>query len=184
VLRDGIAATAAGHHVAFADVAAADLALLLGREPGVHDLDEAVAHVLAGLDTLDVHPDVPPALEALRDAGVTTATLTNGSVALTESLLRRAGLLGLVAHRLDVAGAGRWKPHPAAYRFALDRLGVPAADAALVAVHPWDLDGAARVGLRTGWADRHGDRWPAPLSAPTVTGGDLASTVDALLAVA
>jgi 2-haloacid dehalogenase len=128
VLRDGIAATAAGHHVAFADLAAADLALLLGREPGVHDLDEAVAHVLAGLDTLDVHP--------------------------------------------------------AAYRFALDRLGVPAADAAVVAGLPWDLDGAARVGLRTGWADRHGDRWPAPLSAPTVTGGDLASTVDALLAAA
>ena len=43
------------------------------------------------------------------------------------------------------------------------------ADATLVAVHPWDIDGAARAGLRTAWINRTGALYPAHLTAPDRT---------------
>jgi 2-haloacid dehalogenase len=33
-------------------------------------------------------------------------------------------------------------------------------------VHPWDLHGAARAGLRTAWIDRHGSPWPGYARTP------------------
>ena len=34
----------------------------------------------------------------------------------------------------------------------------------LVAVHPWDIDGAHRAGLRTAWVNRGGGPYPAHFS--------------------
>ncbi len=40
------------------------------------------------------------------------------------------------------------------------------ADLVLVAVHPWDIDGAARAGWRTAYLDRTGTPWPAVFRRP------------------
>ncbi len=45
--------------------------------------------------------------------------------------------------------AGRWKPAGEAYAYAARQCGVEPGELALIAVHPWDIDGAARPGLRT-----------------------------------
>ena len=34
----------------------------------------------------------------------------------------------------------------------------------MVAVHPWDLMGAATVGMTTGWIDRTGSPWPEAIA--------------------
>jgi 2-haloalkanoic acid dehalogenase type II len=52
--------------------------------------------------------------------------------------------------------AGFYKPDPRPYRLALDRLGVPAGDAAFVAGSGYDLFGTSAVGLRTFWHNRVG----------------------------
>jgi len=40
----------------------------------------------------------------------------------------------------------------------------------LVAVHPWDIDGAARAGLQTAWIDRSGTApYPPYLTKSDVT---------------
>ena len=39
----------------------------------------------------------------------------------------------------------------------------------LVAVHPWDVDGAARAGLQTAWVNRSGGPFPAMFREPTYT---------------
>ena len=39
----------------------------------------------------------------------------------------------------------------------------------LVAVHPWDIHGAARSGLRTAWLNRTGARYPSYFQAPDIT---------------
>ena len=43
----------------------------------------------------------------------------------------------------------------------------------LVAVHPWDIDGAARAGLRIGWLNRRGACYPAYFDAAEVEAVDL-----------
>ena len=58
--------------------------------------------------------------------------------------------------------------------YALSECDVDARDAMLVAVHPWDIDGAGRAGLATAWLDRAGEGYPdhfrrADLHAQTLT---------------
>jgi 2-haloacid dehalogenase len=163
LLRDGIGVAAAGGLVRFADAARGVLA------PMVTGDQDAVEHVMAGFQELPVHPDVPDGVRALRAAGHRLATLSNGAAEVAAGLLGRAGLRDQFEALLSVEDAGVWKPARAAYRYAADRLGIRPVDATLVAVHPWDIDGAARAGLRTAWIDRTGTAYPAHLTPPERT---------------
>jgi 2-haloacid dehalogenase len=180
ILRDGIAAAAAGTLAPFPDLGRHHLEVLLD-EAGIAPTDTAVASVLGGFEAVTAHEDVGPALQVLADAGVPTVTMTNGSSAITQDFLDRAGLRPLVAATYDVSMAGRWKPAPEAYRYVLRQQTVAPHEAALVAVHPWDLHGAASAGLSTGWVDRHGDRYPDVFAPPDVRGRSMEMVVQRLL---
>jgi 2-haloacid dehalogenase len=173
VLRDGISLTAAGGFATFRDIAADGLR-------GLGASDQGVEQVLDGFTELDVHPDVPEGVRALRAAGLRLATLTNGSVAITERLLERAALREEFERLLDVSGPQAWKPAGAAYRYALEQLGAEAAETVLVAVHPWDVDGAMRAGLRGAWVRRGAAAYPSVMTPPTYVVEDLTELAAAL----
>lgn len=182
-LRDGFALAASGSARTFPEIGTAVLTGLLSDvDTLTMPVRDAVAGVLAGMRLLHVHPDVPEGLRALAEAGVRVVTLTNGSLAQAETLLERAGVADLVERRLSVDDAGRWKPHPDAYRYAAAQCGVRIERCAMVAVHPWDLHGAAAVGMTTGWIDRRGIPWPEVFTAPHVTGATLGEVAQGLLA--
>ncbi len=166
-LRDGFALTVAGTYAPFRDVAAGALRTMLSD----HDLEgqpaqEAVDTVLAGFAQLPAHPDVAPGLRRIRAAGIRLVTLTNGATAISDRMLADADVLPLLEHRLSVETPKRWKPHPDAYRYAAEVCGVPPARMALAAVHPWDVDGAQRAGLRGIWIDRRRTPYPPAFLAP------------------
>lgn len=125
--------------------------------------------MLAGFALLSLHPDVPDGVRALREASWRLVTLSNGSAQVAEQLLRGAGLREAFEQLLSVEDAGAWKPAPAAYRHAATACGVRPAELVLVAVHPWDVDGAARAGLRTAWLDRTGVPHPDYATPPDHT---------------
>jgi 2-haloacid dehalogenase len=81
---------------------------------------------------------------------------------------------------LSVEQAGTWKPAAGAYAYALEQCGVEAMDAMLVAVHPWDIDGAARAGLATAWIDRNSGRYPEYFRAPDLAAPSLVELADQL----
>jgi 2-haloacid dehalogenase len=172
VLRDGIGVAAAGALVPFAEVARGVL------RPMVSGDEAAVEHVLAGFLELPVHPDVPDGVRALRAAGHRLLTLSNGAAAVADALLARAGIRAEFEALLSAEDAGVWKPARAAYLHAAGRLGVPPAELTLVAVHPWDIDGAARAGLRTAWIDRGGGAYPTHLTPPDRTVATVAELAD------
>lgn len=182
VLRDGFALCVAGSAASFAEIGGEVLRSLLPSAGVRGDLDEAVAYVLDGFSALEVHSDVVPAVRALHAAGLRLVTLSNGATSVAESLLGRAGVRDLFDQVLSVEEAGVWKPAPAAYGLAGERCGVPARDMVLVAVHPWDVDGAARAGLQTAWVDRDGRPYPAYATRPTHTVGTLEELAAALTA--
>lgn len=174
VLRDGFALTAAGSYAGFREIADAGLRGLLAQVHGWSgDAAAAAAHVLDGFASLEVHPDVPDGVRRLRAGGYRLATLTNGTAALTEQLLARAGLREQFDALLDVGAPRAWKPAAAAYRYATDALGVDQAEALLVAVHPWDIDGARRAGLQAAWLRRGVADYPAVMSPPSLIAADL-----------
>ena len=50
----------------------------------------------------------------------------------------------------------------------------------LVAVHPCDIDGAARAGMRTEWIHRVGSPYPAHFTAPEITASSITDLADQL----
>jgi 2-haloacid dehalogenase len=177
-LRDGFALTAAGAYADFSTIATACLSALFDD---VQDLnapaDKAAAHVVDGLGELDLHPEVVSAMRDLADTGVRIVTLSNGAARVSEALLERAEIRQLVEACLSVADPGRWKPDPSAYRFAAEQCEVEPGELMLIAVHPWDIDGAARAGLLTGWVARNGETYPPYFRGPDVRGEDLRKLV-------
>ncbi|WND39769.1 haloacid dehalogenase type II [Streptomyces sp. BB1-1-1] len=184
VLRDGFALTAAGAFAEFSAVARDGIRALL---PTVHGwpgdseaVEEAARYVLDGFAELDVHPDVPDGVQALHRAGFRLVTMTNGRAALTERLLTRAGVLGCFEAQLDVGGPRCWKPAPAAYRYAVEHVGVRPDQAMLVAVHPWDVDGAQRAGLGGAWLRRGPAAYPEVMIPPTYRAQNLRELAEML----
>ncbi|MEX2289150.1 MAG: haloacid dehalogenase type II [Mycobacteriales bacterium] len=169
VLRDGFALAAAGSRAPFAAIADGALRTVFAGQPPDRDTDAAVEHVMQGFTALQVHPDVPPGVRALTDAGLRLVTLSNGSAAVADTLLSTAGLRESFERLLTVEDAVAWKPVRAAYEHAAQQCQVELGDMLLVAVHPWDIDGAARAGLQTAWADRSGTPYPPHFTPPTRT---------------
>lgn len=173
VLRDGFAATAAGTTHRFADLGAELLRDLLPRAGATGDLERSVEHVLEGFGALDTHPDVVPGMRALHSSGLRLVTLSNGATSVAESLLGRAGVRDRFEALLSVEDAGVWKPAAEAYRFAARHCGTRCDEMVMVAVHPWDVDGAARAGMQTVWLDRDGRHYPSYNLPPTHRVGSL-----------
>ena len=183
-LRDGFALAAAGAVASFPQVGAGALRYLLAGRGGLTvPIEELVGSVLAGFTTLELHPDVVAGMRALADAGVRLVTLTNGSAALAARLFDRAGVADLVERRLSVDEAGHWKPHPASYAYAAQQCGVPLEQMCLVAVHPWDTDGAKRAGMRSGWLNRHDAPYPEVFVPADATASTLPALAAAVLAL-
>lgn len=176
VLRDGFALTAVGAPATFAVVGAAVARTVLAGSVAPDRLEDAAARVVAAVGELPLHPDVPQGVRALAEQGVRLFTLTNGSVSTSRRLLARAGLDGAFEQLLSVedgSGGGPWKPAPSAYARACAAAGVAASQALLVAVHPWDVDGASRAGLRTAWVNRSALPHPGVFTAPDLVVADL-----------
>lgn len=183
VLRDGFALAAAGGQQPFAVLADEGLRGLFAGLPLNRSVDDAVAHVLAEFSALDLHPDVAAGVRALRGRGLRLVTLTNGAAQVADRLLADAGLRGEFERLLSVEDAGAWKPNPAAYAYAASRCGVDPTQMLLVAVHPWDIDGAARAGMATGWVNRSDGSYPGYFRDPTYVGATIGAIADALPSV-
>ena len=180
LLRDGVALTAAGASRPFAEVGVDALRTVLHGADLDRDTDAAVDHVMSGFTELPVHPDVPEGIPALRTSGRRLVTLTNGSTQVSEQLFIRAGIRDQFETLLSVEDAGAWKPARTAYDYAARVCDTDPADMLLVAVHPWDIDGAARAGLITAWIDRAGTPYPEPFRSPSLRATGLTDLAEQL----
>jgi 2-haloacid dehalogenase len=172
-------ATLTGERPPFPDLIEAALRRRL--ELGGDDPDHA-RDALALLGSMPAFIEAPAALERLRGEGLRLGVLTQSATDAGEAVLRFAGLrdrMDLVVGS-DVAGA--YKPDPRSYRAALDAAGVPPGDACMVAAHWWDVAGAKRAGLRTGWMARRERILLSTVPEPDFRGADLAEVAEAILA--
>ena len=167
VLRDGFALTAAGENPAFADVVHDVLVSMLSQAQLNRSVDEAAQYVMDGFASLEVHADVASGVSRLEEEDFRLVTLTNGGAAVAERLLTSAGLRDRFERLLSVEDAEAWKPAPAPYHYAASECGVEPAQMALVAVHPWDVDGATRAGLQSVWVNRSEAPYPSTFTPPT-----------------
>jgi len=137
---------------------------------------------LAAFAELPAFPDVAPAFEALRKAGVRIFLLTNGGADSTAKLLAKAKLDGLVERIVSIDEVKHWKPAREVYLHAAEVAKAKPGHLALVAAHDWDVHGASRAGLVTGFVARKKGYHPL-LDKPDVNGPTLKEVADGLLAL-
>jgi len=112
---------------------------------------------------LDPWPDVLEGLARLKRRFV-LATLSNGNVALTVNMAKRAGLPWDVILGAEIAGA--YKPAPQAYDRAVELLRLRPDQVLMTAAHTYDLDAAATRGLRTAYVHRPLEYGPTKTDRP------------------
>jgi 2-haloacid dehalogenase len=106
--------------------------------------------------TLDPFPEVRDVLTRLKQVGLRTAILSNGSPRMLDAVVDAAGLDRLLDAVLSVEEVGVYKPHPRVYQLAVDRLGVPAAAIAFQSSNAWDAYAASAFGMQVVWCNRYG----------------------------
>jgi len=121
--------------------------------------DEVASGLERAWDQLRPWPDVVPALGVLE---VPTAVVTNCSIALGRRAAACVGVSFDVVVTAEEAGA--YKPDPAPYRLACERLGLAPYEVAFVAGSPFDARGALTFGFQVIWVNRLGAPVPAELS--------------------
>jgi 2-haloacid dehalogenase len=172
LLRHSLVATVTDAYEPF-DVLAVDALRLVVAKSGGEITEADAERVVAAMAELPAHPDVRPAVERIRTAGLRTATLTNSPPHLVAAQLAFAGLGDLFDLVMSVDPVRRFKPHPDVYRFGARQLDVPIDAIRLVAAHDWDVSGAIRAGASAAFVARPGMRLSAASETPDIIGSDL-----------
>lgn len=112
---------------------------------------------------LQSYPEVPAMLRALKDAGLNTAILSNGSPAMLDGAVQSAGLAEVLDDVLSVESVGIFKPDARVYDLVGKRFGCARDEVLFVSSNGWDAAGASGYGFVTAWVNRAGepvDRMP------------------------
>ncbi len=96
-------------------------------------------------------PHAQEGLQALRDAGLRLAFLSNFTVPMLQANAKNAGLDGLFDKLLSTDAMKTYKPSPHAYQMAMDAFRVARENVLFVAFGGWDASGAKSFGYKTFW---------------------------------
>jgi 2-haloacid dehalogenase len=162
LLHSATSLTLAGQFEPFADLAETTLETTIAKL----GLKTDPKNVLDALKQLPADADAEAAFDRLDKANVLIGVLTNGGEKQTRKLLEAAGLDERVAELISAEEIELYKPHPAVYRHAAERLGVEPKNVTLIAAHAWDVVGAKAAGLDTIWLDRLEHEWAFPRGKP------------------
>jgi 2-haloacid dehalogenase len=161
-----------GHHADFWQVTGEALDFAL-ESLGISDppLRERLMDLYLSLDTF---PEVPQMLTRLKEAGVKTAVLSNGSPRMLEALVEHAGLRDHLDQVISVEEVGVFKPDPRVYQLAIDRLQIPPHQISFQSSNAWDAWAASAFGMQVVWCNRYGQKPERLPGAPDREIGSLA----------
>ncbi len=106
---------------------------------------------------LQAYPEVPDMLSALKQAGLNTAILSNGSPDMLQGAVASAQIGDLLDDVLSVETVGIFKPAEAVYDLVGQRFGCDKDQVLFVSSNGWDAAGASGYGFETAWVNRAGD---------------------------
>ncbi|MEL6584222.1 MAG: haloacid dehalogenase type II [Pseudomonadota bacterium] len=116
--------------------------------------------------TLSAYPEVPTMLSALKEAGLRTGILSNGSPEMLNGAVESADIGPSLDAVLSVEAVGVFKPHPSVYDLVGAHFGTAREEVLFVSSNGWDAAAASGYGFQTVWVNRLAlpqDRlWAAP----------------------
>lgn len=182
MLQYSLVSTVAGQYHDFGKIGASALQMV-GANNGFKISDQEALAAVKPILNLQPHPEVIPALSALKKAGYRMVSFTNSSSKAVETQLSFAKLSGFFEAQLSIEDLGKFKPHLDAYHWAARKMKLANHECMLIAAHGWDVAGANWAGWRSGFISRPGQQ-PYPLApASETTGSDLKAISDYLLSL-
>lgn len=106
---------------------------------------------------LECYGEVPAMLTALKDAGLFTAILSNGSPPMLKGAVDHAGIGDVLDAVLSVEDVGVFKPHASVYALVDARFGTRPEEVLFVSSNCWDACAASGYGFEVAWANRAGE---------------------------
>jgi 2-haloacid dehalogenase len=103
---------------------------------------------------LKMWPDVRPALESLKQAGLRLALLSNFTSEMLETNIAGDGLTGIFEAAISTDQAKTFKPSPHAYQLGTDTLKLRSKEILFVGFGGWDAAGAESFGYPSFWLNR------------------------------
>ena len=103
---------------------------------------------------LKTWPDVQPALQSLKSAGIRLAFLSNATPKILDAGIKNSSLEGIFEHVLSTDKIKTYKPDPRAYQMAIDAFGLKREEILFVPFAGWDAAGAKSFGYTTFWVNR------------------------------
>ncbi len=106
---------------------------------------------------LPAYEEARAVLVSLREAGLGTSILSNGSPDMLEGAVDFAEMGDLLDAVLSVEDVGVFKPAAAVYDMVGKRFDVEKSDVLFVSANGWDAASAASYGFTTSWINRQGE---------------------------
>ena len=112
-------------------------------------------------------------LQALKQRGIATAILSNGSPDMLNTAVTSAGMNDVIDHVISVDAIRLFKTSPEAYGLVQQTLHAEKPDILFVSSNGWDALGATWYGFTTFWVNRQGLPFETLDPRPSHTGPDL-----------
>ncbi|MFA4970949.1 MAG: haloacid dehalogenase type II, partial [Sulfuritalea sp.] len=119
---------------------------------------------------LKTYPEVPAMLHELKGRGMKLAILSNGTPAMLAAVVGNSALEGVFDAVLSVEEVGVYKPHPAVYGLAAERLGIAPSRICFLSSNGWDAYSAKAFGFKVVWCNRFGQ---SPERIPATPDGEI-----------
>lgn len=103
---------------------------------------------------LDCYPEVPGVLKNLKERGARIAILSNGTLDMLQSAVKKAGLDLIIDDIFSVDAVRAFKTAPAVYDMVTTRYRLYPDAVSFQSSNRWDVAGATRFGFRTVWINR------------------------------
>lgn len=110
--------------------------------------------LMSKFTSLNIWPDVLPALQKLKQNGVKLAFLSNMTVDMLKTSARHAKIETYFDYFISTDEAQTYKPAPAAYQLGLQRLKLTTEEVLFAAFAGWDAAGSKWFGYPTFWVNR------------------------------
>ncbi|MGA8156609.1 MAG: haloacid dehalogenase type II, partial [Rhodoplanes sp.] len=141
--------TLAGSYRDFWTLTQQALDYAMARAPSV---DRALrSRLLEAYLALDAFTDARACLQELKQQGLRTAILSNGSPRMLEAAVEAAQLGRALDAILSVDAIRMYKPRPEVYRLVTDKFAVDPGEVIFVSSNRWDVMGGAACGFRAAW---------------------------------
>lgn len=127
--------------------------------------------------SIEAFPEVPGVLAKLKDAGIKTAILSNGTPEMLDGAVAATGTVDYFDALISVQEVGVFKPHPSVYDLPTKHLGVARENISFQSSNAWDAVAAGTFGMKVVWINRYGQPRERLTASPDIEG----KTLDDLL---